>query len=102
MGGALTLEDLEALLEDIDFMTIIYGLFEFEESGTLTISGWSKNLRTNLGYDLHIYTARTVNDVFVSDTYPGMDIRYIRPKKRHCIDGLHCTCIKMYFQRKKI
>ena len=47
----MTLEDLEALLENIDFMTIIYGLFEFEESGTLTISGWSKNLRTNLGYD---------------------------------------------------
>ena len=50
----MTLEDLEALLEDIDFMTIIYGLFEFEESGTLTISGWSKNLRTNLGYDTYI------------------------------------------------
>lgn len=65
----MTLEDLEALLEDIDFMTIIYGLFDFEESGTLTISGWSKNLRTNLGYDT--YLVRTVNDVFGSDTYPG-------------------------------
>ena len=72
----MTLEDLEALLEDIDFMTIIYGLFEFEESGTLTISGWSKNLRTNLGYDTSdIYTVRTVNDVLGSDTYPGMDTR---------------------------
>ena len=50
----MTLEDLEALLEDIDFMTTIYGLFDFEESGTLTISGWSKNLRTNLGYDTYI------------------------------------------------
>ena len=49
----MTLEDLEALLEDIDFMTTIYGLFDFEESGTLTISGWSKNLRTNLGYDTY-------------------------------------------------
>ena len=50
----MTFQDLEALLEDIDFMTIIYCLFDFEESGTLSISGWSKNLRTNLGYDTYI------------------------------------------------
>ena len=67
----MTLEDLEALFEDIDFMTVLYSLFEFEESGTLTISGWKKNLRTNLGYDIIKYTVRTINDVFRSDTYLG-------------------------------
>jgi len=45
----LTLEDLGSLFEDIEFMTVLYRLFEFEESDTLTISGWTKNLRTNLG-----------------------------------------------------
>ena len=60
----MTLEDLEALLEDIDFMTTIYGLFDFEESGTLTISGWSKNLRTNLGYDT-LYTQSGLSMTFL-------------------------------------
>ena len=59
----MTFQDLEALLEDIDFMTIIYCLFDFEESGTLTISGWSKNLRTNLGYDTYMIYVNTSLDV---------------------------------------
>ena len=80
----MTLEDLEALLEDIDFMTTIYGLFDFEESGTLTISGWSKNLRTNLGYETYVQSGLSMTflgqihilgwirihiDIFFLDTY---------------------------------
>ena len=91
----MTLEDMEALLENIDFMTIIYGLFEFEESGTLTISGWSKNLRTNLGYDTSdIYTVRTVNDV-LEDRYPFCQTDILLSKKisisQNIIDGPHCA-----------